>query len=395
MLDTLRLLATQPVLRGRNVAVISNSRSPQTLAEMALQTAGLIPVPPPVTVDWRSTPDDFTAAIAAALRFRRVDGLLVIHAPPMPSAVGAPVDEIDAALAGATKPVAVVLLGASDGPIRPGSPVPGFSFPEPAAAVLGRSYAYGHWLDTEAAASPALMTDVDGALVDARIAAALAEGRLALDVAETTDVLRAYGIAMPPTRYVRAADAVDAAAAVGYPVAIKARQRHAGRSVEAGVALDLVDAGDVTASITRMRAALGDHADFVLVQAMVDPGVDVRVKITADPDVGPLIAVGLGGTQADLITEESSRLAPLSTESAVALLADSRVGPSLRSAGIGSGHLVDLVLRAAQLAAEHAEFGLVDLNPVIVTATGCQVTDAMIRVAPVARPDAALRRLES
>ena len=39
MLDTLRVLATQPVLRGRNVAVISNSRSPQTLAEMALQTA--------------------------------------------------------------------------------------------------------------------------------------------------------------------------------------------------------------------------------------------------------------------------------------------------------------------------------------------------------------------
>jgi acyl-CoA synthetase (NDP forming)/GNAT superfamily N-acetyltransferase len=393
LLDTLRLLASQPVLRGRNVAVVSNSRSPQTLAEMALVTAGLIPVPAPVTIDWRSTPADFAAAIAAALAADRVDGLLIVHAPPLFSAIAAPVDEIDAALAGATKPAAVVLLGTPDGPIRPGSAVPGFSFPEPAASVLGRSYAYGHWLDTEAPASPVAMTDVDPDAVDAVTAAALAAGRGGLDVAETAVLLAAYGIAMPPTRYVPAARAVVAADDVGYPVAVKARQRHAGRSVDAGVALDLADGSDVEASVRRMAEVLGDHADHVLVQAMVPPGVDLRVRVVSDGSVGPLIAVGLGGNQADLVGDERPRLAPLSTESAAAMLAESRAGFSLQTAGIGSGQLVDVILRAAQLAADHAEITLLDLNPVIVTATGCQVTDALVRVAPTTR-GAVLRRLE-
>ena len=130
------------------------------------------------------------------------------------------------------------------------------------------------------------MTDVDGALVDARIAAALAEGRLALDVAETTAVLRLRDRhAADPLRPGRPTPSTPPPrSATRWP--IKARQRHAGRSVDAGVALDLADAGDVTASVTRMRAALGDHADFVLVQAMADPGVDLRVKVTADPDSG-------------------------------------------------------------------------------------------------------------
>src|SRR5699024_3400613 len=143
----------QPVLHGRNVAVLSNSRSPQTLAEAALAAAGLQPVVPPQPLDWRATPADYRTAIAAALDDDGGDGLVVIHAPPLPDSVAGPVAEIDAALAGAAKPAVAVLLGANDGPIRPGSPVPAFSFPEPAAAVLGRSYAYGRWLDTEAAAT--------------------------------------------------------------------------------------------------------------------------------------------------------------------------------------------------------------------------------------------------
>lgn len=394
LLDTLRLLATQPVLRGRRVAVLANSRSPQTLAEMALVTAELIPVAPPVAVDWRSTPADFAAAITAALASDTVDGLLVIHAPPLPSEVAGPAGEIDAALTGAAKPAAVVLLGTPDGPIRPGSAVPGFSFPETAASVLGRSYAYGRWLATEATASPVVMTDVDSAAVDAVTAAVLAAGRTALDVAEAAEVLAAYGVAVPPTRYVPAPEAGAAAAAIGYPVAVKARHRHAGHSVDAGVALDLADAADVEASVRRMVEVLGDHADHVLVQAMVAPGVDVRVRVAADATVGPLITVGLGSSQVDLIGDEQPRLAPLSAESAVAMLGESRAGVRLQAAGIGSGQLIDLILRVAQLAAEHAEITVLDLNPVIVTATECQTTDAVVHVAPIYR-GAVRRRLEA
>ena len=161
MLDTARVLATQPLLRGRRVAVVSNSRSPARLAAAALDVAGLEVAATPVALDWTATSDDYRTAITAAIASDDVDGVLVIHAPPIHDAVGGPVDAIHEAAGDHTKPLVAVLLGSVDGPIRPGSKVPAFSFPEPAAAVLGRSHAYARWLDSEASAAPAAHHDVD------------------------------------------------------------------------------------------------------------------------------------------------------------------------------------------------------------------------------------------
>jgi len=393
LLDTLRVLATQPVLHGPRVAVLSNSRSPQTLAESALAAAGLEPVAAPRPLDWRATPADYLAAVTAALGSPDVDGLVIIHAPPLQSAVRAPVDELDEALDGATKPAAVVLLGADDGPLRRGSPVPAFSFPEPAAAALGRSYAYGRWLDTEAAATSTSFDDVDADAVDEIAARAVAAGRTVLDAAETAAVLQSYGIAMPATRYVATAEAVAAADAVGFPVAIKARHRHAGHSVDAGIALDVGDAAALRAVVERMQRTLGDHADHVQVQAMTSPGVDLRIRAVADPGIGPLIGVGLGGSQADLMAEEPRRLAPLSTESAAGLLADSRAAAALQHAGVGPEPVIETILRVAQLAADHANIVTADLNPVIATPAGCVVTDAIVLVNDAVSRSGTLRRL--
>src|SRR4029078_320228 len=58
MLDTARVLATQPVMRGPRGALLSNARSPHILSEAALHTAGLVVVPTEPPLDWRSTPDD-------------------------------------------------------------------------------------------------------------------------------------------------------------------------------------------------------------------------------------------------------------------------------------------------------------------------------------------------
>ena len=59
----------------------------------------------------------------------------------------------------------------SPGPCVRGRALPAFAFPEPAAAVLGRSYLYGHWLATEAAAEVADSRDIDRSAAAATIAA--------------------------------------------------------------------------------------------------------------------------------------------------------------------------------------------------------------------------------
>ncbi|HET9547166.1 MAG TPA: GNAT family N-acetyltransferase [Desertimonas sp.] len=393
LLDTVRVLATQPVLRGDRVAVLSNYPSPQRLASRAIAARGLRPVDAPQQLDFRSTPADYVEAIDAALRCDEIDGLMVVYAPPLAEAV-APVTEIDAVADAAGKPVTTVLLATADGPITPGSKVPNFMFPEPAAAVLSRSWAYGRWLATEAASPPTVVSDVDSEGAGELIAGALLDGSDHLDPATTADLLATYGITVPPTRYVAIGEALEAAIEVGFPVAVKARHRNVGRSVRAGVALDLVDAPAIAAAIDVMRAELGDHADYVIVQAMTPPGLDLRIRATLDDEAGPLMSVGIGGFQAGLLDDpEAVRLAPLSAPSAMSLVTESRAGPALNQSVIDPAALVDLLTRTAQLAADHAEITALDLNPVIVGRHGCAVTDAVVRLAPVGRPPGALRRL--
>jgi acyl-CoA synthetase (NDP forming)/GNAT superfamily N-acetyltransferase len=393
MLDTARVLATQPILRGPRVAVISNARSPEILSAAALTTAGLQPVESPVMLTWRSTPADYGDAVAAALAADDVDGVLVVHAPPLAHAP-VPVDEIEAAADGATKPIVIVPIGEFAGPVRQGSTLPAFAFPEPAAAVLGRSYLYGHWLATEAAAEVADSGDIDRSAAAETIASALEGGRSTLDVSDVVAVLRAYGISTPDTRRGPAGSAVDMAELVGYPVAVKAEHRHLGRSVRAGVGLDLAGPDDVAAAVKEMQDAIGSDADVVLVQRMVEPGLDLRIRSAADDELGPLISIGLGSSTADLVTDEASRLAPLSSVGASALLAGSRAGPALEHAKLPVEPVVDTLMRVAQLVGDHREITAADLNPIIVSPDGAFVTDATIDIAPAGPTPGPLRRLE-
>ena len=81
LLETVRVLATQPVLQGPRVAVLTNSRSPGTLASAALSAAGLEPVAGPITLDWSAGSTEYPPAMRAALADDTIDGLIVIHAP--------------------------------------------------------------------------------------------------------------------------------------------------------------------------------------------------------------------------------------------------------------------------------------------------------------------------
>jgi hypothetical protein len=126
---------------------------------------------------------------------------------------------------------------------------------------------------------------------------------------------------------------------------------------------------------------------------MVPPGLDLRIRAVADERVGPLISVGLGGSVADLIADEHSRLAPLSVAGATALLAESRAGAALAAQNLDADAVVDTILRAGQLVADHPEISMLDLNPMIVSGAGCWVTDAVISVAAHDQVATPIRRL--
>jgi len=399
LLETVRVMATQPVLDGPRVAVITNSRSPGILARAALESAGLVPVDGPMPLDWSATAADYPAAIQASLASDDVDGVMVIYAPAVVEDVDAAARDIDTAASGAAKPVIAVLLGGADGPVTPGSRVPAFTFPEQAAAVLGRSHAYARWLHGEADAPPEDARPVNPAAAHAIISEAVAgldgtTGDAHVDLATKRNLLATYGIDMATAIESTPERAIADAQEIGFPVAVKAVHRRPGRSARAGVALDLTTDNDITEAIDVMSESLGDDARELFVQAMTSPGVDVRIRCEHDDRLGAIVSVGLGGAQADAIDDRSSRLAPVSPASAAAMLTETKLTAAFGTAEFDSSSLVDAVVAAAQLASDHPEIAELDLNPVIVSNAGAVVVDAVIRLVPHVVGDGPLRRLD-
>jgi acyl-CoA synthetase (NDP forming)/RimJ/RimL family protein N-acetyltransferase len=395
MLDVCRVMESQPILRGKNVAVISNAPSPATLTTAALEADGLHARESPVPLDWRSGPADFERAIAAALADATVDGLVVVFAPPVPAFQSAMGPTIASAARGSTKPVVAVMLGSGDGPVTADSNVPGFSFPEQAVAALARSYDYSRWLATEAEAAPITVRPVDPELAAEIISSSLGSlGEVHLDIATARRLLNSYGIDVATAEVARSADAAVVAERLGFPVAVKATRRRMGRSARSGVALDLTTGDEVSAAVATMVDALGDGAAEVVVQQMTTPGVDVRIHCKHDELLGVIVEVGYGGADADLIDDRTSRLAPISPASASAMLSETKVGAAILGGGLDPSPLVDTIVQAAQLCAEHLDIDELDLNPVITSPDGAVVTDASIALYD--RPDHAgpLRKLE-
>ena len=391
LLDTVRVFATQPLMGGNRVAVLSNARSPEVLATATLTAAGLVIVDSPKALDWRSDAAAYSSAITAALGDENVDAVFVVHAPPVADAIGQPIAAIESAADGADKPIVAVMLGSSDGPLQRGSAIPAFAFPEQAGATLGRIAAYSRWrrmVESDHNHEPP--AHLDRISADAIIAGNLSSGTIAYG--PLRDLLAAYGATMPRTELVDIDDAVAAAAAVGYPVAVKSTRRRVGHSAEAGIALDLSGSADVIEAVQIMREHLGDDASQVLVQPMVSPGLDFRIHVRVDERIGPVITVGLGGVQADLIGDESSRLAPIAPSVARSLVASTKAAAILDDESLET--VADVVSRISQLASDHPEIVELDLNPVILGDDGCRVVGASISLRAPERPEPAVRRLE-
>ena len=132
---------------------------------------------------------------------------------------------------------------------------------------------------------------------------------------EAVGLLSAAGIESAASRVAASAeDALRAASAVGYPVALKAWDRRCcTRPNAAPCRLNIADeAGACARAYADFAARFGDEMTAVLVQRMVPQGVEMIVGAVQDPLFGPLIACGTGGVLVDVLADTAFRLHPLS-----------------------------------------------------------------------------------
>jgi acetyl coenzyme A synthetase (ADP forming)-like protein len=426
LFDMALLLGSQPLPRGRGVAIVGNSGGPGILATDACDGAGLsVPeltpatqgalrqavdpnaaVVNPIDLVASATPEIYEQALRLVLADERVDAAVVICTPTF-AAPPAGVAAVLARLAAdQDKPLVGCFVAAPE--ISPllrddgtGAQVPTFASPEPAARALARAAAYAEWRRRPPGAVPDLDEfDAEGAraVVEAFLTETTDGGWL--PAARVDDLLDAAGIPRLRAMTVASAEqARQAAGRVGLPVALKAAGAElVHKSDVGGVRLDLRSEADVEDAYRDMASRLGDGMTGAIVQQMARPGVETIVGVVQDPLFGPLVMFGLGGVATELLGDRAFRILPLTDLDAADLVRSLRASPLLfgyrGSAPVAVAALEQILQRVAHLAERVAEIGELDLNPVIVSEAGAVAVDCRVKVAPLSPgPATDLRRM--
>ncbi|MFB7172649.1 GNAT family N-acetyltransferase [Streptomyces sp. NPDC056254] len=448
LVDVGLLLASQPLPAGPRIAILGNSESLGVLTYDACLTQGLRPLPP-LDLTTAASPEDFRAALAAALASDDCDAVIVTAIPWVSEHALA--DDLADALREAVaatpgKPVAVVHVelaelvralsatrGPDDGP--PGHPaadtartpapfavsatgtgasapaplrIPGYPAAERAVKAVAEAVRYGQWRRALADAGQVPeYEDIDEAGAAAQLAGLLAdvdgEAVLTLSDWDARELLARYGIRVLPTLPAPSPDAaVRAAGILGYPVALKTTAPHLRHRADlGGVRLDLTNEAELRRSYEELTDALGKPAELQpVVQPMVPRGVDTVVRSVIDPAAGAVLSFGLAGVASELLGDTAHRLVPATDRDAAALIRSIRAAPLLfgwrGSDPVDTPALEETLLRLSRLVDDHPEVIGVTLEPVVVAAEGVSALSATVRVAhPPARGDLGPRTLPS
>ncbi|WP_090128841.1 acetate--CoA ligase family protein [Limnohabitans sp. Rim11] len=179
------------------------------------------------------------------------------------------------------------------------------------------------------------------------------------------------------------------ASEIGFPVVAKIASPDILHKTEiGGVLLNLQDAKAVESAFETLLARAHQHMpnaqiDGVLITPMVKGGVETILGVQVDPTFGPMILYGAGGTAVELFKDVALASAPLTPDSAKALIDKVKSSALLR--GWRGAHaadenaVVNALCKLSEFAMTHADqLQSVDINPLLVQQQGAVCLDAVI-----------------
>jgi len=251
--------------------------------------------------------------------------------------------------------------------------------------------------------APGYRSPFDDAPTEPRAAAARVGRQLAaeapgasLSEAASKKLLGAYGIRSTRDRLcTTAAEAVEAAGRLGYPVVMKASGPSLTHKSDLGlVAVGVSSAAEVRRTFADLRrradraAGRGQPIDGVLVSELVRDGVEMVLGVAQDPLFGPVVMCGLGGVFVEVLGDVSFRVPPFSRDEAARMVGELRGRALLDGVRGAKPADVDALLEAIMnlqrlamdLAGPNQPDGIaeVDINPLVVRPRGAVALDALV-----------------
>ena len=193
-----------------------------------------------------------------------------------------------------------------------------------------------------------------------------------------------------------AEEAGRAAAAIGFPVAVKVADPTILHKTDRGlVRVGLQTPAEVAAAVDAFRAELGSDSVDVRVQPVL-AGVEVACGVVRDAVFGPLVRVAAGGVATEIWKDEVYLLPPVAS-------ADAGAGPA-RAAPVAAARRLPrqrrrrrrgaeaVLVGVGQLAVDVPQVSDLDLNPLLVTPDGVHCVDVKVRLQASDALDAGIPR---
>jgi acetyltransferase len=339
-------------------------------------------------------------AVDAAQDDPAVDAIIVILTP---QAMTQPAETARAIAAcnRRTKPILVSFMGGQN--VMPGreelvaSGLPDYESPERAVAALRAMCDYAAWLRRP----PRVVTrfPVNRRRAERIIQRHLKTREYEIGEASAKDILRAYDFTVQPGQLAAtAAEAVEAAGKLGYPIVMKiASPDVIHKSDVGGVKLNLnsptavLDAYDLM--MMRIGARMPDaRINGVYVEKMCESGREVILGMVRDPQFGPMLMFGLGGIFVEVMKDVTFHIAPITQDEARQMLESTKSFALLKGvrgeAGVDFDAIATSLQRISQLVTDFPQIVEMDINPFIVGSLGrvSVAADARITLKEIAAP---------
>jgi len=411
-----KFLAKAPVPKGENAVIITNGGGIGVMATDACEKYGVNlydnlqllndafrSVTPdfgstknPVDLTGQASSESYNAALDAALKSEKVESVLALYcetavfdAHNLPAMLESNFQKYQAG----KKPLLFSIFGGAGiesalaGLREKGVPV--FADVYQAVSCLGVLYAHYRYL-----LSLTLETDdaeLDTAAIGALVDAAKKEGRTALLINESQQVLRLAGVPVPKSSIAgNIEQAVRRAEEIGYPVVMKIVSKDIiHKSDVGGVALDLLNRGELLDAYQAIIHNCRTHQPEAVIEGveiseMVKPGVETIIGARRDKIFGPIIMFGSGGKYVEVMKDVSFRALPLSKKQVMGMIQGIRSYPLLLGVrGEGKkdiGAVVDTVIRLGAIIRKCPGISDIEVNPLVAYDEGQGVKAVDIRI---------------
>jgi len=215
------------------------------------------------------------------------------------------------------------------------------------------------------------------------------EGRFILTEFESKKILKQAGIPVVETKLAKTQkEAVSLSQKMSFPVALKIVSPDViHKSDSGGVKLSLNSVTEVKKAYDEiLKKVKKQYPDAVIhgvsVQKMVQPGTEVIVGTSKDPQFGPVIMFGLGGIFVELLKDVSFRVIPVEQRDAQEMIKEIKGYPLLQGfrgkepASLSA--LVEIILKISKLMEENPQIKELELNPIFAYRNKAVAVDARI-----------------